>query len=127
MKADDLPCIALAFLEDTLQHTGFQGLEVHGLEVLFGRQIQDEGIVPLIEMLGNPAAPEVIQVRAAIRSQTGAHFEPVRPHEVQRPQYPIKAAEHDYMILCPFQRFIRQLGGTEALVNVAIESEDRLA
>ena len=129
-EADDLVLAALEFLEHALHHRQLQGLAVNRLEILFTGQVDDQGLRmglrPLIEVLSNARAPELVEVLALGIGQGRAHLEPVGLHPVQWPQHPVQAAEDAHMRLRPLQLCRLEAARIEAFVNIAIESQQSL-
>src|SRR5690606_36058981 len=68
VEADHLPGAVLPVLEHALHHAGLQHLEIDRLEILFRGQVDHDGRFlagqPLVEVVGNGAAPVFIQVLA---------------------------------------------------------------
>ena len=99
-------------------------MSLHRLAVLLGSQIQHK--IRLRDQLpGQAAAPELIQVLAAVHRQLCLHFQPVGGHAVEGPQQTIEARE-DAQVLPEVVQVSRlhHAGGHVAVLN-ALVGENR--
>jgi PhoH-like ATPase len=103
MEADDLVLAILAVLEHGFDHPSLERGRANGTKVFLRGQIEQDFIALslqiLIERFADPITPETVQVLAAGVAELGPHLQPVRLHQIQRPQHPIKTRQHAQVLL----------------------------
>src|SRR5690606_30075488 len=76
--------------EDTVDKTRFELLAFDDLDVLVAGQIDDASIPLLaqsrLDGFGDPTPPKPVQVFTTRRGELDTHFEPIRLHQIERPQ-----------------------------------------
>mmetsp|Transcript_41203 Transcript_41203/g.96277 ORF Transcript_41203/g.96277 Transcript_41203/m.96277 type:complete len:371 (+) Transcript_41203:169-1281(+) len=128
-EADDLVVAVLPVLELAVDDARLQHLAVGRAEVLLRRQVDDDRRLlaagELVQVLGQPVAPVVVEAGAGRRGQPRAHLQPVGLHAVQRAQDAVQARQHAHMLLGPGQVLGAQGFGIQAVVDVAVEGQHR--
>ena len=116
---------------NTQSITRLQHPAIDRLEVLLRRQVDDDRRrltgQPLVQVVGDARAPELVQVAPALGGQGGAHLQPVGPHAVQRAQHAVQAAQDAQVLLQPVQLGGGQRAGLQPFVDVAVEGQHGLA
>jgi hypothetical protein len=79
-----------------------------------------------IDRVGDALAPEGVEVLAASIGQAGAHLQPIRLHQVERAQQSVETGEDAQVTLRKLQAHRDQRPRVEPVVDIAIESQDRL-
>ena len=80
-----------------------------------------------IEVIGDAATPKLVQISPLLGGQACSHFKAVGLHQVQGPQHAVQTAEHAHMRLRPGQRLLIHGAGVQAVIDIAIKGQQRLA